>query len=230
MKKILTQALSLALILSLLCAGAAFAAADYTGVWYANIYGQEMALTLNDGGVYTVNFTDESEGSDGVWEVTDDGVLLDKGTADETALIYDALTENLTGDLDGLQLVFAREFVPMEFAAARTDAAPEEYDGGWAATRFILGDIQTTPEDAEVELFMHVEGGLNCLSMIIKDVNTTINIVPEYVDGAMILTMNAEDGSASYTVVCHLLEDGAMLAEFPVEFFGQEASFLLAKL
>ena len=74
---------------------------------------------------------------------------------------------------------------------------------------------------------MTVEGGLNCFTMIIEGQSYTLNIVPEFADGAMLLNMS--DGTTSSSIVCRLLEDGSMSAAFPAEIFGQEAVMVLEK-
>lgn len=233
MKKILSITLSLALLLSLLCMGVAFAATDYTGTWYTTLYGVEMILTLNSGNRYTVNVGGESDGSDGTWEVTATGIILDKGSpSDETSLTYDAQAETLSGDVAGMQLVFTRENSSSAFAAARTDATAADYAGSWEATLFVLGDVQIETNAADLslhtELSMTIDGNVNNFTIVLQDVNTTLALTPEYADGAMILTIS--DGATTYTVTCQLLEDGTMLATFPAELFGQEASYLLSRI
>ena len=232
MKKTLSVALSLILALTLLGAAALAEAADFTGTWYTRVYGVEMSFSLNEGGLYTVSFDamGEVEESEGTWEVVSTGIVFDKGTADETVMTYDAQADTLTGTIGGMELVFTRELTAaFELAPARSDAAPEDYNGQWAATLFCLGELQTTPQESQFELFMTVEGGLNCLTMIVAGGNTALTIAPEFSDGAMILNMDAADGSASYVVVCQLLEDGSMSAAFPAEIFGQEAVFVLER-
>ena len=232
MKKALSIALTLMLTLSLLCMGAFAEATDFTGTWYTRMYGVEIVFVLNEGGAYTVSFSamGETEESEGTWEVTSAGVVFDKGTEDEVVLTYDAQANSLTGMISGMELVFTREPVAaFELAPARSDAAPEEYDGQWAASLICLGEIQATPQDAQIDLFMTVEGGLNCLTMIIAGESTTINIAPEFSDGAMILNLDVADSSTPYVIVCQLLEDDSMSAVFPVEMFGQEAVFVLER-
>lgn len=230
MKKILSFALSLMLALTLL-GTAAFADADgFAGTWYTRIYGVEMSFTLKDDGLYTVTFDygDTAEGSEGVWETTSTGIVFDKGTADEVFMTYDAKADTLTGVISGMEMVFTNEpAAAFELAPARSDAAPEDYDGQWAATLLCLGEIQTTPQESQFDLLMTVEGGLNCFTMIIEGQSYTLNIVPEFADGAMLLNMS--DGTTTSSIVCRLLEDGSMSAAFPAEIFGQEAVMVLEK-
>ena len=230
MKKILSFALSLMLALTLL-GTAAFADADgFAGTWYTRIYGIEMSFTLKDDGLYTVTFDygDTVEESDGVWETSSTGIVFDKGTADEVFMTYDAKADTLTGVISGMEMVFTSEpAAAFELAPARSDAAPEDYDGQWAATLLCLGEIQTTPQESQFDLFMTVDGGLNLFTMIIEGNNYTLNIVPEFSDGAMLLNMS--NGSTSSSIVCQLLEDGSMSAAFSPEFFGQEAVMVLEK-
>ena len=231
MKKILSFALSLMLALTLL-GTAAFADADgFAGTWYTRIYGIEMSFTLKDDGLYTVTFDygDTVEESDGVWETSSTGIVFDKGTADEVFMTYDAKADTLTGVISGMEMVFTSEpAAAFELAPARSDAAPEDYDGQWAATLLCLGEIQTTPQESQFDLLMTVEGGLNCFTMIIEGQSYTLNIVPEFADGAMLL--NISDGTTSSSIVCRLLEDGSMSAAFSPEFFGQEAVIVLEKI
>ena len=230
MKKTLSVVLSLVLALTMLGVAAPAEATDFTGTWYTRIYGVEMSFTLNDGGLYTVTFDygDTVEESDGVWETSSTGIVFDKGTADEVFMTYDAKADTLTGVISGMEMVFTSEpAAAFELAPARSDAAPEDYDGQWAATLLCLGEIQTTPQESQFDLFMTVEGGLNCFTMIIEGQSYTLNIVPEFADGAMLLNMS--DGTTSSSIVCRLLEDGSMSAAFSPEFFGQEAVMVLEK-
>lgn len=231
MKKTLSVVLSLVLALTLLSVAAPAEATDLTGTWYTRIYGIEMSFTLTSDGLYTVTFDygDATEGSSGVWETSSDGIVFDRGTADETVMTYDAKADTLTGVISGMEMVFTREpAAAFELAPARSDAAPEDYNGKWAATLLCLGKIQTTPQESQFDLLMTVEGGLNCFTMIIQGQNYTLNIVPEFADGAMLLNMS--DGTTTSSIVCRLLEDGSMNAAFPPEFFGQEAVIVLERI
>ncbi|MGN0761756.1 MAG: hypothetical protein ACI4MK_00135 [Aristaeellaceae bacterium] len=231
MKKILSFALSLMLALTLLGTAAFADAGGFAGTWYTRIYGIEMSFTLKDDGLYTVTFDygDTVEGSDGVWETTSTGIVFDKGTADEVVMTYDAKADTLTGVISGMEMIFTSEpAAAFELAPARSDAAPKDYDGQWAATLLCLGEIQTTPQESQFDLLMTVEGGLNCFTMIIEGQNYTLNIVPEFADGAMLLNMS--DGTTSSSIVCRLLEDGSMSAAFPKEMFGQEAVIVLERI
>ena len=230
MKKTLSVVLSLVLALTMLGVAAPAEATDFTGTWYTRIYGVEMSFTLNDGGLYTVTFDygDDRDESEGSWEVASTGIVFDKGTADEVVMTYDAKADTLSGEISGMEMVFTRELTAaFELAPARSDAEPKDYDGMWAATLLCLGEIQTTPQESQFDLFMTVDGGLNLFTMIIEGNNYTLNIVPEFSDGAMLLNMS--DGSTSSTIVCQLLEDGSMSATFSPEFFGQEAVIVLER-
>lgn len=192
-----------------------------------------MAFSLNEGGLYTVCFdaNGEVEESEGTWEVATTGIVFDKENADEVVLTYDAQADTLSGMASGTELVFTRELAAaFELAPAHSDAAPEEYNSQWAATLLCLGEIQTTSQESQFELAMTVEDGLNSLTMVTTGESITLNIAPEFSDGAMILNMDAADGSASYAIVCQLLEDDSMSAAFPAEIFGQEAIFVLNKI
>ena len=231
MKKILSFALSLMLALTLLGTAAFADAGGFAGTWYTRIYGIEMSFTLKDDGLYTVTFDygDTVEESDGVWETSSTGIVFDKGTADEVFMTYDAKADTLTGVISGMEMVFTSEpAAAFELAPARSDAAPEDYDGQWAATLLCLGEIQTTPQESQFDLLMTVEGGLNCFTMIIEGQSYTLNIVPEFADGAMLLNMS--DGTTTSSIVCRLLEDGSMSAAFSPEFFGQEAVIVLERI
>lgn len=230
MKKILSIALSVILALTVLSTAAFAEASDFTGTWYTRIYGVEMSFTLNEGGLYTVKFDygDDSEESEGTWEVASTGIVFDKGTSDEVVMTYDAKANTLSGVISGMEMVFTRELIAAyELAPARADAEPKDYDGMWAATLLCLGDIQTTPEEAQFDLRMTVEGGLNLFTMTIDGNDYTLNIVPEFSDGAMLLNMS--NGSTSSSIVCQLLEDGSMSAAFSPEIFGQEAVIVLER-
>lgn len=209
MKKVLSLVLALSVIL--LCASA-FADTNFTGDWYADLFGTELKLTLNADGTY-INSGDNAEG--GTWESDASGIICDKGTADELPLAYDAKANTLTGDVSGVALVFSRR------------TGPEAYNGQWAATLLRLGEIEVAPKEVEYEVLMTVEDGLVVMSLNFGGETVTLNIVPQFEGSAMILPLDMADGSASYTVPCQLLEDGAMTVTFPAELFGEEAIFVL---
>ena len=232
MKKTLSVALAIMLALTLLCSAAFAEAVDFTGAWYTRLYGMEMTFTLNEGGSYTVHFDgeDESDETEGVWEATSTGIIFDKGTDEEVVLDYDAQANTLSGMFSGVELVFSRESIAaFELAPARADAAPEEYDGQWVATILCLGDVQAKPQEFQFELRLTVEDGQSILTLVVDGESTDLSIVPEFSDGAMILTIEEEDDSAAYTVVCQMLEDGSMSVTFPEEFFGDVAVFALER-
>lgn len=232
MKKPLSVALSIMLALTLLCSASFAEAVDFTGTWYTRLYGMEMTFTLNEGGSYTAHFDgeDESDETEGVWEATSTGIIFDKGTDEEVVLDYDAQANTLSGITSGVELVFSRESIAaFELAPARADAAPEEYDGQWVATILCLGDVQAKPQEFQFELRLTVEDGQSILTLVVDGESADLSIVPEFSDGAMILTIEEEDDSAAYTVVCQMLEDGSMSVTFPEEFFGDVAVFALER-
>ena len=212
MKKVLSLVLALSMLLLCACASAD---TNYLGDWYADLFGTELKLTLNADGTY-INSGDNAEG--GTWESDASGIICDKGTADELPLAYDAKANTLTGDVSGVALVFSRR------------TGPEAYNGQWAATLLRLGEIEVAPKDVDYEVLMTVEDGLVVMSLNFGEETVTLNIQPQFEDGAMILPLDMADGSASYTVPCQLLEDGVMTVTFPADLFGEEAIFVLETL
>lgn len=212
MKKVLSLVLALFVILLCACASAD---TNYIGDWYADLFGTELKLTLNADGTY-INSGDNVEG--GTWEANASGIICDKGTADELPLAYDAKANTLTGDVSGVALVFSRR------------TGPEAYNGQWAATLLRLGEIEVAPRDVEFEVLMTVEDGAVSMTVCFGEETVTLNIQPRFEDGAMILPLDMEDGSASYTVPCQRLEDGTMTVTFPADLFGEEAIFVMETL
>lgn len=211
MKKAFSLVLALSVLL--LCTGAS-ADTSFTGDWYANLFGTELQLTLNADGTY-MNSGDGAEG--GTWEADASGIICDKGTADELPLAYDPQANTLNGEVSGVALVFSRR------------TGPEAYHGQWAATLLRLGEIEASPKDVEFEVLMTVESGLVCMTMQFAEEAVTLNIQPQFADDTMILPLEMQDGSASYTVPCQLLEDGTMTVTFPAGLFGEETIFVLEK-
>ena len=129
MKKILTVVLTLVLALSMLC-GACAEAADVTGIWYGDVYGMVATLTINEDGTYALEIMGDS--TPGAWVLEGDQVYMDKGTEAEAVFTYDAAAQAL--DWDGV--IFGREAIEQWMpAAARADAAIEEFAGEWVAER-----------------------------------------------------------------------------------------------
>lgn len=112
------------------------------------------------------------------------------GTADELPLAYDAQSNTLTGDVSGVALVYSRR------------TGPEAYNGQWAATLLRLGEIEIAPRDVEFEVLMTVEDGAVCMSVCFGEETVTLNIRPQF-------------------------EDGAMTVTFPAKLFGEEAVFVM---
>lgn len=213
MKKLFSLLLALCMMLAC-CASAE--AVDMTGVWYADLMGMTMTLTLNADNTYTMDMMGEAD--DGTWAQTETGVLID----DEMPMVYNAEANTLVMDMEGMELVFGREAAAAFVAAeARTDATVEEFAGCWLADKIgFMGMTMSTTDigmglafainDTTVTMYM-MEGEQSF------DEAETVDLQAEFADGALTIVMPAEsEESAPQSFVIKLLTDGTLACETSV--------------
>lgn len=215
MKKVLCGILAIMMMLSLICAGALAEAVDFTGEWYASVYGITMKMTLNADGSYTMEMSMEGEEPmDGVWEFDGAALVMDKGTEDEASLNYDAEANSLCMEQDGIEFVFTRE-MPEAFEAApvRADASLEEFAGTWACTLVSLMGMQAAPEELGVNLGLSIDGATVALTLENFVDSVEVTLEGAFADGALTVTLPTESEYEDDTVfTLQLLEDGSMSA------------------
>ena len=226
MKKLISIALTLFLTLTLLCAGAFAEADDHSGDWYADLYGFTLRLTLNPDGSYTIDIEGEDPDS-GTWEMAGTDVLLDRGTSDEMTLVYDAGSDSLYADIDGVDLLFFRE-PPVGFEMAAPVAGIvtlEDMGGSW--TTKMVGFLGTylTPEQMQFTLDMSIDSSCATLTFTIDGESTTITAGGNFSGNTLVLSMYNEDTSEECYMDVQLLEDGTMSAT--TDMFGEEIIFVL---
>lgn len=210
MKKMLSMLLTAAMILAVLCCGAFAEAADITGEWYGSLFGVAMTLTVNEDGTYMMDMGDDDPAT-GEWRLDGETMIMDEGTEEEIPFAYDG--ESLYADMgDGYEFLFTREpveaFAP---AAARTDAAIEEFAGDWTCTLVSLMGMQMSPEVAEVEVALTIDGENVALSMGLFGEPETVEMPAVFADGTLTLTVPAEyEGGDDSVFDIRLLEDGTM--------------------
>ena len=210
MKKLFSLLLALCMMLAC-CASAE--AVDMTGVWYADLMGMTMTLTLNADNTYTMDMMGEVD--DGTWALTETGVLID----DEMPMVYNAEANTLVMDMESMELVFGREAAAAFVAAeARTDATVEEFAGCWLADKIgFMGMTMSTTDigmglafainDTTVTMYM-MEGEQSF------DEAETVDLPAEFADGALTIVMPAEsEESAPQSFVLKLLADGTLSCE-----------------
>ena len=225
MKKIL----SILLALSLLLSAAAFAeATDLTGEWYGSIFGAPVTLTLSEDGTYEIVSPLSDEPSTGVWELTDDGVVIDAGTEQEYTMAYDgeSLTMTQQEDDQTIEVVFTRE-MPETFepAAVKADAALEDFAGNWVASYVNFMDMTLDVAAMGMDMTLSVDdttATLNSESMQME--NESMDL--PFADGALGLEVSGDDESADGVAIrIQMLEDG-MLA-LSLDFFGTQMVFYM---
>lgn len=209
MKKMLSMLLTAAMILAMLCCGALAEAADVTGEWYGSLFGITMTMTLNEDGTYTMEM-DGEDPNEGTWRLDGESLIMDEGGDDEAVFAYDG--ESLYMDMEGIEFLFTREpveaFVP---AAARTDAALEEFAGDWSCTLVSMMGMQMPPEMAEVEMALSIEGETVVMTLGLFGEPETVELPAVFADGALTLTIPADyEGGEDSVFTVQLLEDGTM--------------------
>lgn len=196
----------------------AMAAEDVTGIWYGNMYGMPLELTLDESGTYSMTM-DGEEGDTGNWELDGETFYMDKGTDDELSLAYDG--ETLSIEEDGMELMFSRDpeaaagFVPAE---ARTDSELEEFAGHWTATQISVLGMTAPLEMFEVEN-LDLDITDNKVKFILAGGDTfgeleVADLEGELADGvfSFVIETGDEDSEDSETWAwsAQLLEDGMM--------------------
>jgi len=219
MKKILVAILALVMAMSMLC-GACAEAAGVTGVWYGDMYGMVATLTINEDGTYALEMMGDSQ--PGEWVLEGDQLYMDKGTETEAVFTYDEAAQTL--DWDGM--VFGREAIEQWMpAAARTDAAVEDFAGEWVAERVDAFGAVLPVADAGIEAKLAIEGSHVVLTMFFVEEDVTEGDAA-FADGA--LTLTNEHNGETLTYVVSALEDGMLSCTAPM--FGETVTFYLAKV
>lgn len=213
MKKILSGMMVAVLILSALCAGALAEAPDFTGDWYASVYGLTMTLTLNGDGSYVMQMDMEGEEDlEGTWAFDGATLVMDQGSESETTLAYDADSNSFAMEEDGMEVQFTREMpVAFEAAPARADAAIEEFAGTWVCTLIDVMGMQVPPELMEMDLGAVVDGASVTLTITQFADPVEVTLEGTLADGVLTVTVPAENEYSEETVFAmQLLEDGTM--------------------
>jgi len=219
MKKILVAILALVLALSMLC-GACAEAADVTGIWYGDVYGMVATLTINEDGTYALEMMGDSQ--PGEWVLEGTTLYVDKGTEYESSFVYDAAAQTL--DMDGM--IFGRDVIEQWMpAAARADAAVEDFAGEWVAERVDAFGAVLPVADAGIEAKLSIEGTHVVLTMFFMEEDVTEGDAA-FADGA--LTLTQEHNGETLTYVVSALEDGMLSCTAPM--FGETVTFYLAKV
>lgn len=96
-------------------------------------------------------------------------------------------------------------------AAARTDAALEEFAGDWSCTLVSMMGMQMPPEMAEVEMALSIEGETAVMTLGLFGEPETVELPAVFADGALTLTIPADyEGGEDSVFTVQLLEDGTM--------------------
>jgi len=219
MKKILVAILALVLSLSMLCVASA-EAAGVTGVWYGDMYGMVATLTINEDGTYALEMMGDSQ--PGEWVLEGTTLYVDKGTEYEGSFVYDEAAQTLNMD----DVVFGREVIEQWMpAAARADAAVEDFAGEWVAERVDAFGAVLPVADAGIEAKLSIEGAHVVLTMFFVEEDVTEGDAA-FADGA--LTLTQEHNGETLTYVVSALEDGMLSCTAPM--FGETVTFYLAKV
>ncbi len=151
--------LLMSLLLMLLCGGAlaeGVSDADVTGIWYCDLFGITVTLTVNEGGTYQIE-NDDIAPYFGTWKLSSEELILDEGTENEIALEVEK--DSLSVSFIGLTMLFRRE-MPQQYvpAAVRTDAAIEEFAGEWSMTHMNIGELCFYSHTVNVHVGLNISG------------------------------------------------------------------------
>lgn len=218
MKKLLVLALSLALLLS----AAAFAESiDYTGVWYLISleaegmtyspadFGMEMSIEINDDG--TASGTSVMGGDpqtvEGDWVLADAGITVTLDGEPANFVMEDGV---LSAEQDGMKMVFGREKPEVEAyvpAAAKTDAAVEDYAGSWTALKVCYEGNYLDTSVLGFGLSVTIDGTTLTVSGFPFEEET---FETEFADGMLSFAVESPEDAIIASVSAQLLEDGTL--------------------
>lgn len=191
MKRFMLLILSLILVMSM-SACSKTKETNVTGAWYSDMYTNVLTMDIDEGGIYTMELMDEA--MIGTWVLEDDILYLDKGTAGEQKLNYDADAQTL--EQNGFSLT--REKVKAFKPGKTISAEIEDFSGSWIATK-------AAPSDAALPLN---PAGFY-MNAVIDDVHVVLTETDErvvkegeavFADGALRLTVPAANESGNNSV------------------------------
>ena len=212
MKKLVSLLLALCLAAMMI---PAFAEEDLTGVWYGNMMGMGVTITLNEDGTFEMAAGGNVMAS-GTWKVEDGKLLLDVEGDTEEFEINDGTLYNAASDMT---LSRNPEDAPaaIEVAEVKPDAAAEEFYGDWVCLAVeVQGmrlDAAAYAEKAEDEL-PGLTVSADAVSFtgdgMITMLFSMVTLNPVYADGAIVASPAVEDMPIS--VRFEMLQDGNLKA------------------
>lgn len=220
MKKLLSLVLALVMML-----GCVALADDITGDWYGDLFGIPVTMTLNADGTYGMEVMGEIQ--NGVWVLEGETMTMDKGTDMETPMAYDAAAVTLTMDMDGIVCIFGREpvatFTPAEIKA---DAAIEEFAGSWEAANVYFMDMLVSTDFAGMTMKLDIVGSTVTITLNMgEETDDVATLEGVYADGAITLTIPADEMTDESVFVVKVLQDATLSCEF--DMMGMPVIFYL---
>lgn len=193
----------------------------FVGVWYLNemqmegmsispaSFGVDMTIELNADGTAVGNSVqgEETETKDGTWTLEGDTVTV---TIDDEPMVFTVQEGNLVADSDGMVMIFGTEKVEAEIfepAAARTDAAEEEFAGAWTAFKINMDGSYMDAALLGEEITATIEGTTVTLNGFLFDGDA---FETQYADGALAFSVEDPETALIAGIKAQLLEDGTM--------------------
>ena len=193
----------------------------FVGVWYLNemqmegmsispaSFGVEMTIELKADGIAVGNSVqgEEVENKEGTWALEGDTVTV---TIDDEPMVFTVQEGNLVADSDGMVMVFGTEKVEAEIfepAAARTDAAEEEFAGAWTAFKINMDGSYMDAALLGEEITATIEGTTVTLNGFLFDGDA---FETQYADGALAFSVEDPESALIAGIKTELLEDGTM--------------------
>lgn len=191
MKRFMLLILSLILILSM-SGCAKTKETNVTGAWYSDMYTNVLTMDIDEGGIYTMELMDEA--MIGTWVLEDNILYLDKGTAGEKTLNYDADAQTLEQNGFSLTRKKVKAFKP----GKTINADIEAFSGSWIATKADLSDAALPLNPAG----FYMNAVIDDAHVILTE--TDDKVVKEgeavFADGALRLTVPAANESGNDSV------------------------------
>ena len=231
MKKLLAILLAMAMLLCAVALAETVEAVEeaaepdpaeaFVGVWYLNemqmegmsispaSFGVEMTIELKADGIAVGNSVqgEEVENKEGTWAVEGDTVTV---TIDDEPMVFTVQEGNLVADSDGMVMIFGTEKVEAEIfepAAARTDAAEEEFAGAWTAFKINMDGTYMDAALLGEEITATIEGTTVTLNGFLFDGDA---FETQYADGALAFSVEDPESALIAGIKAQLLEDGTM--------------------
>ena len=234
MKKLIS--LILVFCMTIMLVPALAESADIAGEWAGSYAGQDIPMTINADGTFSMN------GTEGTWVL--EGEILSM-TAQGQTMVFTYIDDVITFSQEDITIEFmraaaeeaapAKEAAPAEekavdvtFADVNPDAAAEDFNGEWCIQYIAAGDEVAANDSGEVTADIAIkDGGITFGSGSgFSEVFGDKALKMEYADGAFSYSRNLLGLGFSFRV--EMLQDG--MAAVTIDIAGNGATLYMVRI